>query len=100
MPLEKIRVSSSGIWYAVRDVDGYTEWVYKSLVTSRYRCAVVKSKTANIRTGPGTAYPRKYTEQATRYDTFKVIGRKGAWIRTQDEYGDTGWIYRNLLWIK
>lgn len=98
MPFQEIR--SSGNWFAVRDIDGYTEWIYRPLVTSRYRCAAVRSRKANIRSGPGINYPVKYEEPATKYDSFRVLKRKGAWIKVQDEYGDTGWIHRKLLWVQ
>ncbi|MDA8088056.1 MAG: SH3 domain-containing protein, partial [Nitrospiraceae bacterium] len=39
MPLQIL--SSSGNWYRVKDIDGYTEYVYKPLATSRYRCAAI-----------------------------------------------------------
>jgi SH3-like domain-containing protein len=99
-PFAKVGVSHSGNWYKVRDVDGDVNWISAGLATSGYRCAIVKSKTANIRTGPGLSHPEKFTEPATRYDTFRVLGKKGGWVRVQDEYGDTGWIYRKLLWIQ
>jgi SH3-like domain-containing protein len=99
-PFAKVGVSHSGGWYKVRDVDGDVNWIYAGLTTSLYRCAIVKTKTANIRTGPGISHPEKFREPATRYDTFRVLGKKGAWVRVRDEYGDTGWIYRRLLWIQ
>jgi SH3-like domain-containing protein len=100
MPFTKVNVSPSGSWYAVKDVDGDVNWINKGLVTSRYRCAIVKSETANIRTGPGLSHPGKFTEPATRYDTFRVLGKKGDWVKVRDEYGDSGWIYEKLLWIQ
>lgn len=98
MPLQIL--SSSGNWYRVKDIDGYTEYVYKPLVTSRYRCAAVWSKKANIRTGPGIGYPEKYRGDATKYDSFRVLKAKGPWIEVQSDYNQTGWINRSLLWIK
>ena len=98
MPMEKI--SSLGNWYRVKDIDGYTEYVYKPLVTSRYRCAAVWSKTANIRTGPGIGYPEKFRENATEYDSFMVLKIKGSWVKVRSDYDQTGWISRGLLWIR
>lgn len=98
MPLKKI--SLSGNWYRVTDIDGYDEYVYGPLVTSRYQCAAVRSKTANIRTGPGIFYPRKFRGHATKYDSFRVLKAKGSWIEVQSDYNQTGWINRGLLWIR
>ncbi|MGE5301577.1 MAG: SH3 domain-containing protein, partial [Acidobacteriota bacterium] len=33
-------------------------------------------------------------------DTFRVLKRKGAWVKVRDEYGEVGWIYEKLLWIQ
>jgi SH3-like domain-containing protein len=100
MPLEKVGVSLSGDWYAVRDVDGDVLWIYKTLVTSEYRCAVVKSKIVNVRTGPGTRHPRRFSEPASKYDTFRVLQESGVWIKVRDARNNTGWIHRDYLWIK
>jgi SH3-like domain-containing protein len=99
MPLKKVGISTSGSWYAVRDVDGDVNWIHKSLLTGQYQCAVVKSEIVNIRTGPGTIYDKKYFEPARRYDSFRVLKRKGAWIKVKDEWNDVGWIHNKFLWI-
>jgi SH3-like domain-containing protein len=100
MPFKKVGVSLSGDWYAVRDVDGDVNWIHKSLVTSRYRCAVVKSETVNVRTGPGMIYDKKFLEPMRRYDSFRVLRTKGAWVKVKDEWNNGGWINKNFLWIK
>ncbi|RME67097.1 MAG: hypothetical protein D6778_03755 [Nitrospirae bacterium] len=98
MPLR--RIGKKGDWYKVKDVDGDIHWVFKNLVTSRYKCAVVKKDEANIRTGPGTHYKQTELSPALRYDTFRVLRIKGKWVKVRDEFGEEGWIYRPLLWIQ
>ncbi|GBE06388.1 MAG TPA: hypothetical protein ENG95_05855 [Nitrospirae bacterium] len=97
MPLKKI--SQKGNWYKVQDVDGDTHWIYKNLVTSRMDCAVVKVDEANIRSGPGTKFRKTEFSPAIKYDSFKVLKRTGSWVKVIDEFNDTGWIFRKLLWI-
>ncbi len=97
MPFKK--VTDKGSWYKVQDVDGDTHWIYKKLVTSKIECAVVKTDTANIRTGPGTNFSKNALSPALKYDSFKVVQRKSSWVKVMDEFGDTGWIFRKLLWI-
>lgn len=99
MPLQKVGVSLSGDWFAVKDVDGEVAWINKSLVSSRSRCAVVKTDTAKIRTGPGLSYAQKFHEPAVKYESFKVIKVKDNWVKLEDEQKKIGWIYRNLLWM-
>ncbi len=98
MPLKKI--SKKGDWYKVKDLDGDTHWIYGRLVTSKYRCAVVKARKANIRKGPGKKYRRTEISPAIKYDSFKVLKTKGKWVKVIDEFGEKGWIFRKLLWIQ
>jgi SH3-like domain-containing protein len=98
MPLEKLR--KKGGWYRVRDVDGDIHWIYGKLVTEEFRCGVVKVPEANIRSGPGTKYAKTAASPALRYYSFRIIKTLPGWARVRDEYGVTGWIARELLWIQ
>jgi len=98
MPLEKI--SAKGDWYKVRDVDGDVHWIFSRLVTDGFKCAVVKVDEANIRTGPGTNHPKTDMSPALRYYSYRVLKIDGKWVQLKDEYDNTAWIYRNLLWIQ
>jgi SH3-like domain-containing protein len=97
MPFKKL--TKKGNWYKVQDVDGDVHWIYSKLVTSKINCAVVKIDEANIRSGPGTNFKKNAFSPAIKYDSFKVIKRKGKWVKVIDEFGNTGWIFRKLLWI-
>ena len=97
MPFKKIK--TKGNWYRVQDVDGDKHWIYRKLVTSRFNCAVVKVDKANIRSGPGTSYKNKHFSPLLKYDSFRVLKRKGQWVKVSDEFGQKGWIFRKLLWI-
>ena len=99
MPLQKVGASLSGDWYAVKDVDGDVGWIYKTLVTAQYRCATVKSKIVNVRTGPGTRYRKKFTEPVQKYNSFRILDTKGIWVKVKDEWNNIGWIHKNYLWI-
>ena len=70
MPFKKL--NRKGNWIKVKDFEADTHWIYRKLVTSRFRCAVVKTKKANIRSGPGTQYS-KVSEAALEYDSFKGV---------------------------
>jgi SH3-like domain-containing protein len=98
MPLKKI--GRRGDWYKVADVDGDTHWVHRKLVTDSMHCAVVKVDSANVRSGPGTGYAKSPLSPVGRYYSFKVIGRKGAWVKVRDELFAQGWMARKLLWVR
>ncbi|MCK5427239.1 MAG: hypothetical protein KAJ34_06045 [Thermodesulfovibrionia bacterium] len=93
------RLSTKGEWYKVQDVDGDIHWIYSKLVTNDFDCAVVKVDEANVRSGPGENYKKNKLSPAIKYESFKVIQRKGLWVKVLDEFNDTGWIFRKLLWI-
>ncbi len=94
------RISAKGNWYKVKDVDGDTHWVYKKLVSDKFRCAVVKVDKANVRKGPGTKFGKSALSPALKYDSFKVIKTKSSWVQVIDEFDDKGWISRKLLWVQ
>ncbi len=98
MPFNKLSKKSN--WYKVKDVDGDVHWVYTKLVTSKFKCAVVKVDKANVRSGPGTKYGKTAMSPALKYDSFKVIKITPPWAKVVDEFGDSGWIFRKLLWIQ
>ncbi len=98
MPFKK--VSKKGSWYKVRDVDGDEHWIYKKLVTDKFKCAVVKVDKANVRSGPGDQFSKIALSPALKYDVFKVDETKSSWVKLVDEFGDTGWIFKKLLWIQ
>jgi SH3-like domain-containing protein len=93
------RLSKKGNWYKVKDVDGDIHWIYRKLITSKFKCAVVKVEKANIRKGPGTNYSKNALSPSLKYDSFKVLQIKSSWVKVIDEFGDKGWISRKLLWI-
>lgn len=98
MPLRKLK--RKGSWYQVKDFEGDNHWVYKTLITSQYQCAVVKTDKANLRTGPGTKYRQPLDlPSVDKYTVFKLVRIKGSWAQVKDSFGDTYWIFRKLVWI-
>lgn len=100
MPFLKVGVSVSGDWQAVKDVDGDVNWLHKKLITSAFKCAVVKNDSVTVRKGPGTNYSKSSLSPATRYSSFRVLKKKGNWVRVKDEWDHIGWIHKNYLWIQ
>lgn len=98
MPLKKL--SKQGNWYRVQDFEGDTHWIYNKLVTDKYKCAVVNVDEANVRSGPGTKYKKTILSPLILYESVKILNTKGSWVNAMYESGDTGWIFRKLLWIQ
>jgi len=54
----------------------------------------VKVKTANVRSGPGTKY-KKVWKVPQNYP-YRVVTRKGSWLKVKDFEGFEDWIYGPL----
>jgi len=54
----------------------------------------VKVNKANLRSGPGTRYEKVW--QVPKNYPYRVLGRKGRWLRVRDFEGFEDWIYGPL----
>lgn len=54
--------------------------------------ASIKGDNVQLRSGPGTQYKAKW--QYGDGFPFKVIDRKGRWIKIRDFENDSGWVYK------
>ncbi|MEK7355586.1 MAG: SH3 domain-containing protein [Bdellovibrionota bacterium] len=97
MPL--LRISQKGSWSQVKDLDGQVHWVTSKSLSSRRSCAVIKSKNAKLRRGPGPKEPTADLEVADKYTPFQKIDRDGAWLLVQDEYNGRYWVNETNVWL-
>ena len=93
-----IKLEKRNGWYKVKDVDGEVHWVYHTLTTHSYSCLTVRSEIANLRTGPGSRFPRPDFKRVDRYTSFKKMDREGDWFKVIDIYGKGFWIYSKSVW--
>lgn len=82
-------------WHKVRDYEGYEGWVWGKLL-EKIPAVITKKDKCNIRSGPGTKNDVLFS--AERGVPFKVLKRKGQWIRIRHSDGDEGWIHSSLVW--
>ena len=93
MPL--VQVDKKGDWIKVKDVDGDTHWVFKTLLDAKLKCVTVRSARANIRKGPSASGRQLYTVE--KYTSFKLVGKKRKWV--QIAYGKKKmWVFHTLIW--
>lgn len=88
-------LEKQGPWYRFRDFEGDIGWVHSSLV-SRVATVITKAPKCNVRSGPGTGHDIAFT--VVDGISFRLLGRKGAWLRIEHADGDRGWIHRSLVW--
>jgi SH3-like domain-containing protein len=88
-------LEKKNVWYRFKDFEGDVGWIHHSLVDDT-PTVIVKVDRANIRADAGTQYDLVFdTERGT---PFKVLEKKGRWIKVQHADGDTGWIFNSLVW--
>jgi SH3-like domain-containing protein len=92
-PLEVL--GRSGNWLKVRDFERDVGWIYKPLTSSKPH-QIVKSRVANIRSGPGTG--NRILGQAEYGEVMRTLENKSKWAKVRNGKGLVGWIAKSLLW--
>ena len=82
-------------WYRFKDFEGDVGWIHGSLVDDT-PTVIVKVERANIRADAGTQYDLVFDAQ--KGTPFKVLEKKGRWLKVQHADGDVGWIFNALVW--
>tara|TARA_B100001559_G_C16354186_1_gene554167 strand:- start:472 stop:936 length:465 start_codon:yes stop_codon:yes gene_type:complete len=98
MPFKQL--GNKDAWKRIQDLDGDIYWVYSPLTTEKYKCAVIKNNKTNLRTGPGTKFPKVPWSPVDKFFSMKVLKIKQNWVHIEDSAGDKAWIYRPLVWIQ
>ncbi|MEA1968434.1 MAG: SH3 domain-containing protein [Thermodesulfobacteriota bacterium] len=88
-------IEKKGNWYRFKDFEGDTAWVHESLVGKSTSVITVKSQ-CNVRSGPGTDNAVVFSVE--KGVPFKVLQKKGNWMKIEHSDGDVGWIYKTLVW--
>lgn len=88
-------VEKKGEWYRIKDYEGDEAYIHNSLVGKVNSVITVKNK-CNVRSKPAKDGRKLFT--AERGVPFKVLGKKGNWLRIKHADGDIGWIYKTLVW--
>lgn len=88
-------VEKKGEWYRIKDFEGDMGWIHRSLVDDT-PSVIVKVKLANIRSNAGTQYDLVF--DANKGTPFKVLEVQDRWLKVQHADGDSGWIFKSLVW--
>ncbi|WP_437683900.1 SH3 domain-containing protein [Sorangium sp. So ce131] len=82
-------------WCKIKDFEGDLAWVAGRLL-ARVTTVVIKVSRGNVREAPTTSAEVAF--QVQRGEVFKVLGRKGRWLRVAALQGETGWVREDLAW--
>ncbi len=96
MPLLEVDLQDG--WYLVKDVDGKKMWIYSTLVTDEFDCAVIKVSSTNLRSMPDSKAAQTPLSVAYKYQPFKKLQREDNWLYLQDSYGGKHWVIDRNLW--
>ena len=88
-------IEKKGAWYRFRDFEGDEGWIHQSLV-DKAKTVIVRVRRANVRSGPGTKHNLVF--DADKGTPFKVLEKKGRWLKIMHADGDVGWIFGSLVW--
>ena len=97
MPLFKLE--QKGSWVKVQDMDGQSHWVRANALSKKISCAVVKTKTAKLRRGPGPDQPLAEFSSADKYTAFLKTDRDGEWIQVKDDFNGSFWVHETNVWM-
>lgn len=90
-----IVIEKKGNWYRVKDYENDMAWLHNSLLGKVDSVITVKDK-SNVRSKPDTKSSILFT--VDKGVPFKVLEKKGSWIKIQHADGDVGWIHNSLIW--
>lgn len=96
--LEKL--SKQNGWYRVKDCDGEIHWIREDIVTNKFSCATVKDTIANLRKGPGKEFDMYKVSPVDKYLSFRVVSKKGDWLKVEDIEGDEAWVLKSLVFVQ
>lgn len=84
-----------GAWLQVRDYENDRGWVARRL-TGHTPHHVVKSRVANVRSGPGMQH--RVVGKAVQGEVLRTEQTRAKWVKVRRSSGQSGWISRPLLW--
>ncbi|MGK3960068.1 SH3 domain-containing protein [Sorangium sp. So ce118] len=84
-----------GGWCKIKDFEGDLAWVADRLL-AKVKTIVIKVPRGNVREAPTTSAEVAF--QTERGEVFKVLDRKGRWLRVVSVGGAKGWVREDLAW--
>ena len=82
-------------WCRFQDFEKDQGWIHKSLL-KKIDAVITVKEPCNVRSGPGTEFKSVFMVGAGV--PFKVLERRGNWLRVEHADGDKGWIAGSLVW--
>jgi len=99
-PLERLK--RAGQWVQVRDFQGETFWVYKTLITENYVCGtVVQDKTDFYSQPDFNSFPFYGAPMEPGFSVrILSLNFRNDWAKVVDSAGNILWVQKSMLWIR
>jgi SH3-like domain-containing protein len=88
-------IEKKGNWYKIKDFENDLAWLHKSLLGNAKSVITIKDK-CNVRSKASTKSQVLFIVE--KGVPFKVLDKKGNWIKIEHADGDIGWIHKKLVW--
>ena len=92
-----IIVEKKGNWFKIKDFENDIAWIHKSLL-GKINCVIAIKDKCNFRSKPDASSKRYIIYTIEKGVPFKVLGKKGNWLKVEHADGDVGWIHKTLVW--
>ncbi len=88
-------VKKKGNWYKIKDFENDVAWIHESLL-GKVQGVITNKAKCNVRSGSSKKSQVLFTVE--KGVPFKVLAKKGNWLKIEHADGDVGWIYKTLVW--
>ncbi|MCP4670567.1 MAG: SH3 domain-containing protein [Desulfobacula sp.] len=88
-------VKKKGNWYKIKDFENDEAWIHESLL-GKVKGVITNKAKCNVRSGPSKKGQILFTVE--KGVPFKILSKKGNWLKIEHADGDVGWIYKTLVW--
>ncbi len=88
-------VKKKGNWYKIKDFENDVAWIHESLL-GKVKGVITNKAKCNVRAGATKTSKILFTVE--KGVPFKVVSKKGNWLKIEHADGDVGWIYKTLVW--
>ncbi|MCG8567490.1 MAG: SH3 domain-containing protein [Desulfobacterales bacterium] len=85
-----------GRWIKIKDYEGDVAWLHDSLIGKGLKGVITHKSKCNVRSKPSTKGRILFTVE--KGVPFKVVKKQGDWLKIQHADGESGWIFRKLVW--
>jgi SH3-like domain-containing protein len=96
------RLQKSGKWIKIKDFQDETYWVYKTLITEKYKCGTVAQDNVDFYTKPDFSSFPFYGAPMKAGFSVRILSldHPNDWVKVVDSANNISWVQKSMLWIR